>query len=247
MLDDKIEFNQIFSDFLGREWIDLRKTDEESFNVFIKNHKIVFAKPTTQFGGKGILRIETDSIDNPSALYEQLISEKKYDVEQQIVQHHKMNLLSDSSVNSLRITTLLVEDTVHVLYSLVRISDGHSFVDNISSGGMYCPIDALGKISADAFCDSKITYFNRHPETNTVFKGFEIPYFAEAIALVTEAALRVIEIRYIGWDVAITENGPVLIEGNVIPGYDMPQNYKHLELPKEGILEKVKAILDLRV
>ena len=46
--------------------------------------------------------------------------------------------------------------------------------------------------------------------------------------MVFEAAQRVPQVGYVGWDVAMAEDGPLLIEGNTMPGYDMPQNYYHL-------------------
>jgi len=243
LLDDKIEFNRLFADLLGREYINISETDEATFRSFLAKHRVVFAKPISLFGGEGIIRLDVDNLEDISLVYSKLLEEKKYDVEQQIVQHQRMNLLSDSSVNSLRITTLLVDDTVYVLYTLVRISDGKSYVDNISSGGMYCPVDENGIITADAFCDARIEYLTTHPQTNTVFKGFRIPCYDEAIDLVKKAALRLPQVRYVGWDVAIAKTGPVLIEGNTIPGYDMPQNYKHLGKYKVGILPKVREIL----
>ena len=242
-IDDKSEFNRLFSDLLGRDWIDLRKTDSDSFLAFVEKHKVVYAKPTLAFGGKGIRRIEYSNQKDSVGLYDELVSLGIFDVEEQIVQHPRMSLLSGSSVNSLRITTLLVDSVVSILYTLVRIGDGSNYVDNISSGGMYCPVDDNGIISADAFCDAKVEYYENHPKTATKFKGFLIPLYEEAIALVKKAALRIPEIRYIGWDVAITEDKPVLIEGNVIPGYDMPQNYRHLGETKVGILPKIHSIL----
>ena len=244
MLDDKTVFNTMFSDMLKREWLDLRTVDEEAFSDFIYRHKVFFAKPINLFGGKGIIRISTADISDISEVYRTLKEEHKYCIEEEIIQHSKMNLLSKSSVNSLRITTLFVKDTVNVIYSLVRIGASDSYVDNISSGGMYCPVDENGFITAEAFCDSKIEYFKVHPKTKTEFVGFEIPYYKQAISLVIAASLRVKELKYIGWDVAITESGPVLIEGNTIPGYDMPQNYRHLKGNKEGLLPRIESLLN---
>ena len=70
--------------------------------------------------------------------------------------------------------------------------------------------------------------------------GFEIPCYAQAVELVKRAALVVEQVKYVGWDVSISENGPVLVEGNVIPGYDMCQNYHHLGDDKTGILPKFR-------
>ncbi|MCL1830032.1 MAG: hypothetical protein FWG21_01225 [Oscillospiraceae bacterium] len=243
LLDDKLEFCRFFSDLLAREWLDLREVGCERFEEFLNRHGVVFAKPVDQFGGKGILRIETAEQQDIAELYKNLLEHKKYDVEEQILQHHIMNQLSAGSVNSLRMTTLVVGETVHLLYTLVRIGDGLSYVDNISSGGMYCLVDEQGMIYTDAFCDEKMQYYDRHPNTGTKFSGFLIPYYPEAVLLVTEAALRITNLRYVGWDVAITENGPALIEGNVIPGYDMPQNHMQTGSNRKGIMTKINELV----
>jgi hypothetical protein len=54
-----------------------------------------------------------------------------------------------------------------------------------------------------------------------VFRGFAIPLWAEACALVERAALAFLPLRTIGWDVAVTPRGALLIEGNVT--WDPPQ------------------------
>ena len=53
-----------------------------------------------------------------------------------------------------------------------------------------------------------------HPVTKTVIIGFEIPFWEECLEVVKSAALHNINNRSIGWDVAITDEGPELIEAN---------------------------------
>ena len=55
--------------------------------------------------------------------------------------------------------------------------------------------------------------------------AFEIPFFEETLQLCKKAALVEKHVRYVGWDIAIGDNGPIIVEGNPLPGYDMPQNY----------------------
>lgn len=54
-----------------------------------------------------------------------------------------------------------------------------------------------------------------HPVTGVAFSDFTIPLMPEIRDLITRAALAFKPLRTIGWDVAITNAGPVLIEGNV--------------------------------
>ena len=57
-----------------------------------------------------------------------------------------------------------------------------------------------------------------------------------------EAALKLPQVRYIGWDIAFTDNGPVMVEGNEYPGYGILQFYK-LKNSKEGYLKVLGDIL----
>ena len=50
------------------------------------------------------------------------------------------------------------------------------------------------------------------------------------------------QVRYIGWDIAFTDNGPVMVEGNEYPGYGILQFYK-LKNSKEGYLKVLSDIL----
>jgi glutathione synthase/RimK-type ligase-like ATP-grasp enzyme len=57
-----------------------------------------------------------------------------------------------------------------------------------------------------------------HKDTGKRFSEVKIPFMEELYELVKEAADRCPETPYIGWDVAISQNGPVLIEGNGCSG-----------------------------
>ncbi|MDY5992196.1 MAG: hypothetical protein SPI93_09155, partial [Oscillospiraceae bacterium] len=54
---DKLKFDEAFSEFIGREWLNLEKADEKEFAAFCKKHKTVFAKYPRSFGGQQIEKI----------------------------------------------------------------------------------------------------------------------------------------------------------------------------------------------
>ena len=107
---------------------------------------------------------------------------------------------------------------------------------------MYVSIGADGVIHKNAYCDATGVYYEEHPFTHTKFNGFEIPMFFEAVEMCKKAALVVPQVRYIGWDVAITPTRPVLVEGNTLPSYDMCQNYGHID-NKTGVRPRFVEIL----
>ncbi|MCF0111528.1 MAG: hypothetical protein HUJ58_06490 [Erysipelotrichaceae bacterium] len=238
--DDKLEFNRIFDKYLGRDWLDLRTASKEDFMNFCKKHDVLFVKPVDAFSGKGIEKISLDG-KNPEEVYQSLLEHKQYVVEECLKQHPKMNEMNPTSINTLRITSLRKGDTVHIMYILLRTSDGTKFIDNIGSGGFYAPVGFDGIIYKPGFTEQDGVH-ERHPYTNTPFVGFEVPMVKEAMELVKTAASLTPSLRYCGWDVAICEHGPVLIEGNPMPGYDIPQNHFHL-IGKTGRLPQFKEIL----
>ena len=226
IMNDKLQFLDIYGDFVGRKWIDIRKAGADGLKNLCETCGLIFVKPVSNFGGTGIEQITTDENTDYQALANRLIESKQYLVEEAVKQHPELNALCPGSVNTLRIVTLMVEAQPHFLYALLRVGNGHSHVDNISSGGMYTLIDKDGILQFPAFCDKTGLYYDKHPLTGTLFPGFTVPLFQQAVQLCLDAAKVKPGLAYIGWDVAITEDGPVLIEGNILPGYDMAQNSK---------------------
>lgn len=78
--------------------------------------------------------------------------------------------------------------------------------------------------------------------TGIKFDGFQIPYWEEIKEMVLEAALVNDKVNLVGWDVAISKNGPLIIEGNRGPGFDLVQMLlkKGTKYMLDDLLEEVK-------
>ena len=151
--------------------------------------------------------------------YENVSSNLKkglYVVQKKIEQHEKMSKLNAKSVNTIRIVTVRNKDNISVLCSGLRVGTNISGnVDNWAAGGLYVEIDEKGKLKKYGFAKPKYGgKFEVHPDTKIKFEGYEIPYYNDVVNLVTRAHKTFYNIQSIGWDVAITKNGPILIEGN---------------------------------
>ena len=73
--------------------------------------------------------------------------------------------------------------------------------------------------------DENAISFEKHPDSGIDIIGFEIPRWKEAISLAKELATVVKGQRYIGWDLALTEKGWVMVEGNAMSqfvGWQIP-------------------------
>lgn len=103
---------------------------------------------------------------------------------------------------------------VHILSASVRVGGIGSTTDNFHSGGVGYPIDIQHGIVKGAGADMMGVRHVIHPGTDIVVVGFKIPRWNSLVEFVNRAAQKIPEARLIAWDVAITENGFDMVEGN---------------------------------
>ena len=227
LLYDKERTNNHFAEYVRRPWCVNTKVTFEQFCETFKDTERVMYKPIAGHRGYGVEAIYLTP-ETMKDIYDRLVTYPEGVVEAFIKQHPEMCKLSPTSVNSLRFVTFSSNKKpvtpdgkmVDIAYSIVRFGREGAIVDNLHSGGMVANVDletgCLATDGADRNGDMWVT----HPDTGVTIKGFKIPYFEEAREMVKEAiATRKVE-GYIGWDIAISENGPMLLEVNDRPGSD---------------------------
>ena len=241
LIDNKDEFYTGYKEFIKRDWLLIDGENFEEFEKFLEDNKTVIVKPADGEGGKGVEKIQCRNTKENKELYERLLNNKQNIVEQCIVQHKELNELYSGSVNSLRMFTFYKEGKVYFLQAILKIGNG-GVVDNFSSGGMYAYVDSNGYVFTEAI-DREDNIFAQHPISKHKIVGFKIPMFKEAVELVKEAAKVVTDVRYVGWDVAISEKGPLIIEGNCFPG--VFQAKPSLTEQKEGLIPKYNEVMNI--
>jgi hypothetical protein len=104
------------------------------------------------------------------------------------------------------------DERLHVIASVLRIGNG-SVIDNFASGGMFTMLDENG-VALYPGVDKQSNIYREHPVTGTPIAGFQVPFYDEVVAMIEKAATRLPSVPYVGWDVAVTADGPALIEAN---------------------------------
>lgn len=233
--EDKAVFNEKFAKFVKRDWLLLKEDNFSEFEKFIADKEKLIAKPLDLSCGKGI-DIYYMKDHEPRQLFEQLLAQKAFLVEEVVEQSDEMKALFPGSVNTVRIVTILCGDKVNFAAGCLRMGRGKNVVDNFNHGGISGILDVkTGTVASDGYDKFRANY-ERHPETGTKIKGFKIPLWEEISAMIDEAARVVPQIRYVAWDIALdSEQGPLLIEGNSYPGQDLSQ-YPKLNLGTYGAM-----------
>lgn len=213
VFDDKEKFAAFFAGDIGRDWIDLRNSTDDEVTAFLHAHPKVIAKDPGGVGGGGIEVFDSADIDDVPAWRRRVEEAGMMLVEQFLEQHPEMLRLYPGSVNTLRIVTYAHPDRgVLVLARVLKIGNG-GVIDNYSGGGMYTMLDEQGRALHAAY-DGDGTVFELHPSTGVRIEGFQVPLWQEVVDFAKDLALRIPEMPYIGWDIAVTPTRPIVIEGN---------------------------------
>lgn len=215
IFSDKAAFAKTFKDFIGRDILDMKNCKVEDFKDFCLKHDRMFIKPQDGTYGRGVSIVECGS-KNTEELYKQYAGRNVL-VEEVITQHPEMAAFNSSSLNSLRVVTLLKADGEPIVLpgSAVRVGRAGKIADNFHHNGMGCQIDNETGIVCSTGIDKAGRRHIVHPDSKLTLLGFQIPQWAAVKERVCAAAKVVPEVRYVGWDVAVTDdNRIVLIEGN---------------------------------
>ncbi len=129
-------------------------------------------------------------------------------------QHPEMALLNASSVNTIRMDTVLLGTQAHVMSAFVKVGQAGEFADNHGSDRYFIGIEEDG-----SYRDYAIDYNYRKYDSlpsGFVFQGQKVPSYEAACELVCNAHARLARFGFVFWDVCISENGePVIVEANL--------------------------------
>jgi hypothetical protein len=199
---------------------DLKRAIESILDL--SESKAIIIKQTFEsFGGENIFKIHADDLPLEDEKLEDLFNKiiaTSYIFEEYILQHDELDRINNTCVNTIRINTFLTKENKPVILNcFLRVAIGCNYVDNVSSGGIYIGVNhETGLLFPIAY--QSLTHggsiHRQHPVSKVVFENFKLPFFKEAIKLVLKATSEIPSLRLIGWDIAFTNDGPILIEGN---------------------------------
>ena len=239
---NKVNFNNRFNDFLGRDWIDISKSTYEEFECFIFNHEVIFIKEITGFRGVGTKKYMASEIKDIHNFYDTLKSDvnARYIAEEKISQNRELSEFHPWSVNTIRIVTVYDNnnDTVYFMNARLRMGNKKNHVDNFHFDGIGANINLSTGIIDTIGYDVHNTTYTHHPETGKQIIGFQIPFWTQCLQFAEMAARSLPEVRYVGWDIVIKDDGNfILIEANDNADHDFQQ------LHNKGLWREYKQIL----
>ncbi len=226
----------------------------------------IISKPVDGGQGYGIDRIviEDGNFTTSSGQYGPIIdlfdyfhslpfSENGYIIQPFLKAHPAMiPIMPGPGLGTIRIITFITKNNeVNIAWAVLKIPGEKQIQDNWqkgTSGTLLSLIDLEKGSLISAMGTEKnnplLHQIEYHPVTKTKFTGFNIHLWNECIQTVKNAATKFPELLALGWDVAITETGPVIIEANWESGLDMFQILSGKGFKKEFLqyIDELKII-----
>ena len=214
-------------------------TSPEELKIFLLQNKpkTLVIKPVCGCEGKGVLVLKELIYTNDEVIgitgvsknysFEEIvkhlhrevpgITNSGYILEEKLNQQELIDKLNPSSLNTLRILTLLEKQgNVNLHTATIRLGRAGSFLNNASRGGLLVYVDPETGIVGKGLIGKGFGsgFYDEHPDSKLKFAGMKIPFWEEIIRLCSEAARCFPHCRDLGWDIAITPDGPVFVEGS---------------------------------
>ncbi len=213
---DKYHTYRKFRQYYKRDAVAVdKKSGKKEFLNFVQKHPVFVQKNVALSRGESVALTDIRDVDmDPEEYYDFLAEQGKYIVEEKVEQSDVMNGLNPSSVNTVRCNVFQSESGVHIGPCFIKIGQGNTFVDNGGAGGILVGVNReTGMLSTNGR-DEFLNKYSTHPDTHTVFIGYQLPEWNQMLALVKEMSEKTPSVRYISWDMAHTGNGWIVMEGN---------------------------------
>ncbi len=150
-------------------------------------------------------------------------------IEQWIENHHDFSFLSKTkALQTIRFITYIdSKNETKILFAYMKIANEKNIIDNLDlgkTGNLLAEVDSKGKLKTGIAMipgNPGIKKIINHPDSHIKLEGFQLPLWDETVSFIRTVAPKFFPVRFVGWDVAITKEGPKLLEGNFL--FDTPK------------------------
>jgi hypothetical protein len=238
ILRDKLQFENFFSSHDICTVQSLCQSNKHSISSFIsclKSHaksayinSEFFCKPRFGIKGKGAFKLTlfNDNVFINDTYVQRnnlkFLIKNNFLCQPMLHQHKYLSKLNPSSINTLRFITIKRDTCIDIFCAYLRVGSLSSITDNNKYARAVIPVSLhTGVLHNNGYwiTPDSVSITNIHKTSDIYYSDITIPYIFEAINI-TKKAHALLNLYSIGWDVVITPNGPMLLEGNDNWGFE---------------------------
>ena len=243
ILENKLIFNDLFTCYgipVPRVLFSFRnarffsKSGEEMSDISVTRclsdakTRRIFAKKATGNCGKGVFVFTktdqgyraSDGTMVDAAFIRKFCGKEDYHFEEQLSQDQVLSQFCPDTINTVRVVTKNRTGKESVIVGAsIRFGRMGGYVDNLAQGGVSVNLNIdTGELFDFGMREYDLTKYYEHPDTGIRFAHVLIPQWPEIKEMIDHVSSLVPPFREIGWDIALTLDGPVIVELNTGTG-----------------------------
>lgn len=209
------------------------KSESQLERIFKKtNSDIIFCKPSDcGSGGKDIVIFKKSSQGykdlkgkNVNFNYLKKISSIDWILQEKVNNSQEIAAIHSNSTNSFRILTFFKpKEGSKAIYCILKAGNNNAYTDNAHTGGVYVKIDMKTGLLDETAYDENLYTYKFHPYSKYEFKGKKVKDIKKVVKLAEKLGNMFPNLTFVGWDIALTEKGAFVLEGNSSPGLTIIQ------------------------
>ncbi len=168
-------------------------------------------------------------------------------VQERLVNHSSLASLAPAALSTVRILTLRrLDGSIQVVLATCKIPTGDAQSDHMAVGGVAAAVDLETGILGQGVRKNDEAFVIpcvRHPDSGVIIEGFRLPHWEKVTQLAVAAHATLPKLFCVGWDIAILESGPIIIEGNDNPGHASSQLPTGIPLGETEVAPTLRAQL----
>jgi hypothetical protein len=216
---------------------DIKITSASELRAFLeaRNFYPIFAKPNIGIGSYGVFiisEIGDDSVyleqSDPTTfddLFENVIGSRTY-LLQKFIKNHPVIEAFSPYVATVRLVNLVRPDSVVTPFAVLKIPSSTSIADNYwREDNLIADVDVKSGVIRRAIRGKGVNLEEiiKHPETGENLVGQVLPDWQEVIRVNEFSAQLFSPLRYQSLDIALSSEGPVVVEVNTGCSFELPQ------------------------
>jgi glutathione synthase/RimK-type ligase-like ATP-grasp enzyme len=235
----------------------ISRTDD-SLEGLPKN-KELFVKPVNGNQSRGISTIIykngtwyfNKKVVDKYELKSNILSERKYKeylIQEKLTNHKLLQAYSETDTCTLRIVTgnknnKNIEYFTAILF--IPVPEKDYFVRE--KDYFVAPVNNKGVLGKAYYGTDIINKYSYHKFNNAKIEGVQLPFWNEAVDMSIKIHNQLKQFRFVAWDIVLTDNGPVMLEGNHSWGAASIQRAHNKSMYELGFWDFIKDKLEFDV
>jgi hypothetical protein len=221
-----------------RNYADTAKISSAAeFKSFLSSRRSfpLFCKPNRALGSFGafvITGIDGDMVRRERAepiaveeLFAAIVADRPYLVQEPLTNHAAIRAMTPA-VATIRTVNIVAKDSIRTPFAAFKLPAAGNFADNYwRKGNLLANIDvgdgSVKRVIRGTGVATEV--IDAHPDSGHQFAGMRLPFWKEAMELNEAVVSYFPSVRYNSLDIAITDDGPVVVEINTGGSFELPQ------------------------